>query len=98
MQNLHREHLIRHASGDPKRQFVYGFYLFYIINPDDKESYQPIGDLQMFENEWFEVEIKPAVNWGLSPTNLSSSTIPHFLCDDIDADYGDCDLDGKNNH
>lgn len=34
MQTLHKEQLIRHASGDMKRPFLYGFYLFYIVCSD----------------------------------------------------------------
>lgn len=96
MQNLNKEHFIRHASGEVRRQFLFGFYLFYIINSDEKDAVQTvIGDLQVFENEWFEVEIKAALNWGLPITNLPINNIPHFLCDDINADYSDCDLDGN---
>ncbi|XP_049824160.1 GATOR complex protein Iml1 isoform X3 [Aethina tumida] len=100
LHTLHREQLIRHASGDPHRHPVYGFYLFYIV-VDDTVAWI---DLSSFENEWMEVEIKPALNWGLttSPTalNVPSSFperdhgVPHFLCDNIDAEYSDCDLDG----
>lgn len=31
MQALQREHLIRHASGDHKKEFIYGFYLYYVM-------------------------------------------------------------------
>lgn len=61
----------------------------------------------MFENEWMEVEVKPPLNWGLStspmalkvPNSVSDREqgVPHFLCEDIDAEYSDCDLDGKIN-
>lgn len=40
MQILHKDHLIRHASGDPKSPFIYGFYLFYIL-PVDKGKLTP---------------------------------------------------------
>jgi len=33
MQGLHKEKLIKHASGDASKPFVYGFYLFCIV-PD----------------------------------------------------------------
>ncbi|KAJ8938711.1 hypothetical protein NQ318_007999, partial [Aromia moschata] len=74
------------------------------INADDKDAFLPSGDLQSFENEWMEVEVKSPLNWGLnvSPTALQvphtfsdrEQGVPHFLCDDIDAEYSDCDLDG----
>ncbi|XP_074029674.1 GATOR complex protein Iml1 isoform X2 [Leptinotarsa decemlineata] len=106
MQTLYKEQLIRHASGDPKKQFVYGFHLFYIVSndKDDKENFIPSGDLQIFQNDWMEVEVKPPLNWGLTTPSTSLQVpnshldrdqgIPHFLCEDIDAEYADCDLDG----
>lgn len=138
MQGLHKEKLVRHASGDQKKPFLYGFYLFYIIVPDksekgnnlvdtnvllffnvqavlylfldEKESFQPSGDSESFENEFLEVEINPALNWGLSSSNNFSIPIaeserevgvPHFLRDNIDPDYAEVDADGRyyaNNH
>lgn len=143
MQGLHKEKLIRHASGDQKKTFLYGFYLFYIVPDksekgnnfcyvccsfellrlkqpvdrnvfnfkaifylflDEKDSFQPSGDSESFENEFLEVEINPALNWGLSSSNKFSLPIvesereigvPHFLCDNIDPDYGEVDADGR---
>ncbi|XP_018575456.1 GATOR complex protein DEPDC5 isoform X3 [Anoplophora glabripennis] len=106
MQTLHKEQLIRHGSGDVQRSFLYGFYLFYIVysDKDDKDILQPCGDIQGFENEWMEVEVKPPLNWGLNtspvalkvPNSVSDRErgVPHFLCEDIDAEYSDCDVDG----
>ncbi|KAJ8973342.1 hypothetical protein NQ317_004654 [Molorchus minor] len=106
MQSLHKENLIRHAAGNATSPFLFGFYLFYIISndKDEKDAFQPNGDLQSFENEWMEVEVKPPLNWGLtiSPVSLQvpytfsdrDHGVPHFLCEDIDAEYSDCDLDG----
>ncbi|KAG5888099.1 hypothetical protein JTB14_021899 [Gonioctena quinquepunctata] len=106
MQTLHKDQLIRHASGDPKKQFLYGFFLFYIVSNDkeDKEAFQPSSDVQIFQNDWMEVEVKPPLNWGLTTPSTSLQVpnsfsdrdqgIPHFLCEDIDAEYADCDLDG----
>lgn len=52
-----------------------------------------------------EVEVKPSLNWSLPtpsgtlqvPNSFSDveQGVPHFLCDDIDANYLDCDLEGK---
>ncbi|XP_050310253.1 GATOR complex protein Iml1 isoform X3 [Anthonomus grandis grandis] len=129
MKGLHKDNLIRHASGDPNKPFIYGFFLFYIVPDrcekgtnekwpdrilnlmilDDKDWFQPIGDLERFENEFLEVEIKPALKWGLStgtdvnnvpiqgfPTvsEEKEAGVPHFLCDNIDSDYADIDSDG----
>ncbi|ERL90115.1 hypothetical protein D910_07469 [Dendroctonus ponderosae] len=106
MQGLHKEKLIRHASGDPKKPFIYGFYLFFIspdkCEKDDKESFQPNGDSESFENEFLEVEIHPPLDWGrpkLPPNNIPISNsdkereVPHFLCNDIDPEYAEVDAD-----
>lgn len=52
-----------------------------------------------------EVEVKPPLNWGIPlPTALlevpnsfaaGEQGVPHFLCDEIDSNYSDCDLDGE---
>ncbi|CAG9760851.1 unnamed protein product [Ceutorhynchus assimilis] len=110
MQSLHKERLIRHASGDPKRPFLYGFFLFYILPlKPEKDTFKPCGELERFQNDFIEVEIKPALNWGLSTFTQAASGstsnipiagaeqetgVPHFLCDDIDPEYGEVDFDG----
>lgn len=57
----------------------------------------PLGDLESFENEWVEVEMRPPKGWcePTSPTTLSSpvsscdaideSNVPPFLRDNIDS-------------
>lgn len=70
---------------------------------DNKDGFQPIGDLEAFENEWLEVEIRPPINWGLavSPTALNvpnanlerEQGVPHYLCQEIDLSYLQSDLD-----
>jgi len=53
----------------------------------DGEFLQPLGDLQSFENEWLEVEVKHPTGWRQSmPTSPSSElpsspkVTPKFLC------------------
>ncbi|KAK9890698.1 hypothetical protein WA026_012049 [Henosepilachna vigintioctopunctata] len=106
MQELLIEQLICHASGNRTRTFEFGYFLFYICGPtekDDKDTFQPTGDLCSFENEWVEVEIKPALHWGIqqTPTNLNPAIystgeygVPHFLCEDINVDYAEEDVKG----
>ncbi|KAF7279176.1 hypothetical protein GWI33_007586 [Rhynchophorus ferrugineus] len=101
MQGLHKEKLIRHASGDMLKPFLYGLFLFYIVDKDD--PFKPNGDLDAFENEYLELEIKPALNWGLSNSpgavkipkaaNDREAGVPHFLCDVIDLDYSEADME-----
>lgn len=62
-----------------------------------------LGDLQSFENEWLEVEVRPPLNWGLNTSETSMDVpnsrhnrevgVPHFLCDDIDTAYLQGELD-----
>jgi len=99
--------LICHASGEFGKAFVFGFYLFHIVqtDKDDKDYLSPLGDLQSFENEWLEVEIRSPLNWGrtTAPGALNVPNayrnrevgVPHFLCDDIDTAYlqGEIDSD-----
>lgn len=71
----------------------------------DEKEFQPCGDVQIFENEWMEIEVKPPLNWGFPistvtqqvPNSFSNieTGVPHFLCEEIDASYSDCDLEGK---
>lgn len=107
MQGLHKDKLIRHASGDHNKPFIYGFYLFYILpdksDKEDKDAFQPSGDSEMFENEFLEVEVKSALNWGHSVSQETShipikgteksSYVPHFLCEEIDPEYSEVDVD-----
>lgn len=58
---------------------------FYLLI--DGEFLQPLGDLQSFENEWLEVEVKHPTSWRQSmPTSPSSEfpsspkVTPKFLC------------------
>ncbi|XP_043506700.1 GATOR complex protein Iml1 isoform X3 [Frieseomelitta varia] len=101
MNGMIQDKLICHASGDFSKPFILGFYLYHIVQ--DKENqragdyFSPLGDLQSFENEWVEVEIKTPKGWcepslpgSLSPMTISScdtvdeSNVAPFLKDDLD--------------
>ncbi|XP_017880902.1 GATOR complex protein DEPDC5 isoform X2 [Ceratina calcarata] len=75
MNGMIQDKLICHASGDFSKPFILGFYLYHIVQ--DKENqragdyYSPLGDLQSFENEWVEVEIKAPKGW-CEPTSPAS--------------------------
>ena len=70
---------------------------------EEKEVSIPCYDIQSFENEWMEVELKPALNWGLSDStnalNIPTASndweqgVPHFLCEEIDIAYLQGDMD-----
>uniref|UniRef100_A0A1B6F1V2 DEP domain-containing protein n=1 Tax=Cuerna arida TaxID=1464854 RepID=A0A1B6F1V2_9HEMI len=87
MEDLRQQKLISHASGDAKRPFIVGFHLYHIVNYDpNKDEPKPLKDLQSFESEWLEVEMKPptappAVPLFLSdslPTQCRGSAGPHY--------------------
>ncbi|KAK9298141.1 hypothetical protein QLX08_008454 [Tetragonisca angustula] len=92
MNGMIQDKLICHASGDFSKPFILGFYLYHIVQ--DKENqragdyFSPLGDLQSFENEWVEVEIKAPKGWcepsspGSFPPMSSPMTISS--CDTVD--------------
>ncbi|KAG5345319.1 DEPD5 protein, partial [Acromyrmex heyeri] len=102
MKEMIQDKLICHASGDFSQPFILGFYLYHIVQ--DKENQKaadysaPLGNLQSFENEWVEIEMRPSKGWcePISSTTVSTvstipscdtideSNVPSFLRDDID--------------
>ncbi|KAK2575080.1 hypothetical protein KPH14_008813 [Odynerus spinipes] len=92
MKGMIQEKLICHASGDFSKSFILGFYLYHIVQ--DKENQKaadyspPLGDLQSFENEWIEVEMKPPKGWCEPTTTTSLPTVSSPIsipnCDTID--------------
>ncbi|KAJ8683106.1 hypothetical protein QAD02_018898 [Eretmocerus hayati] len=76
MKAMIQEKLICHASGDPSKPFVLGFYLYHIVQDRDSQKgadYSPaLGDLQSFENEWVEVEMQAPKGW-CEPQSSSNS-------------------------
>nr|CAD7428626.1 unnamed protein product [Timema monikensis] len=93
-----KEHYICHASGDFSHPFIVGFYLYHLVHPEkegqkDPEYLQPLGDLESFENEWIEVEVKHPGGWrqGACPQALEAG-VPKFLRDTLP---GSCDEDAE---
>ncbi|XP_077271177.1 GATOR complex protein Iml1 isoform X8 [Temnothorax americanus] len=90
MKGMIQDKLICHASGDFSQPFVLGFYLYHIVQ--DKENQKaadysaPLGNLQSFENEWVEVEMRPPKGWCESTSSTTVSTVPAITipCDTID--------------
>nr|CAD7589464.1 unnamed protein product [Timema genevievae] len=96
MESMLKEHYICHASGDFSHPFIVGFYLYHLVHPEkegqkDPEYLQPLGDLESFENEWIEVEVKHPGGWrqGACPQALEAG-VPKFLRDTLP---GSCDED-----
>ncbi|KAL0108776.1 hypothetical protein PUN28_014128 [Cardiocondyla obscurior] len=99
MKGMIQDKLICHASGDFSQPFVLGFYLYHVVH--DKENQKaadysaPLGNLQSFENEWVEVEMRAPKGWcepisstistpAIPSDAIDESNVPHFLRDDID--------------
>ncbi|XP_073982946.1 GATOR complex protein Iml1 isoform X2 [Rhodnius prolixus] len=85
MQEMIKEKLICHASGDFSQKFIIGFYLYHIVKGSKDEAKgdsESVGDLQGFENEWVEVEIKEDVDQDPLPSFLRT-TLPH-PCSQVD--------------
>lgn len=92
MNGMIQDKLICHASGDFSKPFILGFYLYHIVQ--DKENqragdyFSPLGDLQSFENEWIEVEIKAPKGWCEPSLPVSfppmSSPMTISSCDTVD--------------
>uniref|UniRef100_A0A182MHG8 DEPDC5 C-terminal domain-containing protein n=1 Tax=Anopheles culicifacies TaxID=139723 RepID=A0A182MHG8_9DIPT len=84
LEEMRRNRLICHASGDFNKPVVAGFCLYYIVR-QEKESPEyvpPLGDLAAFENEWMEVEIRhPDLTRPVDPHDRG---VPTFLRDSID--------------
>ncbi|XP_052897957.1 GATOR complex protein Iml1 [Anopheles moucheti] len=84
LEEMRRNRLICHASGDFNKPVVAGFCLYYIVR-QEKESPEyvpPLGDLSAFENEWMEVEIRhPDLTRPVDPHDRG---VPTFLCESID--------------
>ena len=53
MEQMLARNLIRHCSGDTSKTFMYGFYLYYILEKDNSSPYQ--GDRFAFNCDWIEV-------------------------------------------
>lgn len=78
--------MICHASGEIKKPIVPGYFLYYIVLQDkkSKDYAKPLGDLEAFENEWMEIEMKYD-NIG----NPKEANVPQFLHDTVEINFLD---------
>uniref|UniRef100_A0A1I8PYI3 DEP domain-containing protein n=1 Tax=Stomoxys calcitrans TaxID=35570 RepID=A0A1I8PYI3_STOCA len=81
LEQMRKEKMICHASGDFSKPIIPGFYLYYIAQQDKnaKDYAPPLNDLSAFENEWMEIELLGCSNLWLDETQLPR--IPNFLKD-----------------
>ncbi|XP_034240343.1 GATOR complex protein Iml1 isoform X2 [Thrips palmi] len=104
LQKMLTDKLICHASGDFSHPLRIGFYLYHIVPDYDQQKdgdfgSAPLGDIQSFENEWLEVEVRHPTNWvqsatgsidnvpnspTLPPTYPPLSPLPKFLHDTME--------------
>lgn len=81
LENMRKERMICHASGNWDKPVIPGFYLYYIAIQDPTKDYTPpLGDLMAFENEWMEVEIQGG-EFDTNQEDPNESAIPNFLRD-----------------
>lgn len=73
--------MICHASGDPSKPIIAGYYLYYIVVQDkkSKEYSKPLCDLEAFENEWLEVELKLE-----KVEDPKEANVPKFLHENVE--------------
>lgn len=78
--------MICHASGEISKSIVPGYILYYIVLQDtkSKDYAKPLGDLEAFENEWMEIELK----YDSVPT-AKESNVPRFLDDSVEMHFLD---------
>ena len=55
MEQLLEQNYIRHASGDTRVRFRYGFYLYCLVEKDNMGALSYQGDIHAFSNDWIEV-------------------------------------------
>ena len=80
LEKMLSDKLICHASGDFGHPLRIGFYLYHIVSEHDQQkdgdmSSAPLGDIQSFENEWLEVEVRHPTLW-TQPNLVSADNIP----------------------
>lgn len=83
---MRREGMICHASGEISKPIVSGYFLYYIVSQDtkSKDYAKPLGDLEAFENEWMEIELKHD-----HVPNTKEAKVPRFLHDSVEMHFLD---------
>ncbi|XP_026277578.1 GATOR complex protein Iml1 isoform X3 [Frankliniella occidentalis] len=81
LEKMLSEKLICHASGDHTQPLKIGFYLYHIVSDHDHQkdgdsSSALFGDIQSFENEWLEVEVRHPTNW-MPPASGGVDNVPN---------------------
>lgn len=76
--------MICHASGDLSKPIVLGYFLYFIMIQDKKlkDYVKPLCDLEAFENEWMEIELKAE-----RITDPRESSVPYFLHDIVEMNF-----------
>jgi len=85
MEDMLARNMIRHASGDSKFRFLYGFYLYYMVEKDNNSS-SYLGDKYAFNSDWIEVGLelfRPERDDMDSGNCLDEGTNANFLQENI---------------
>ncbi|EAT34884.1 AAEL012917-PA, partial [Aedes aegypti] len=84
LEDMRRNRMICHASGEYSKPVIPGFCLYYIMqqNKESRDYLPPLGDLEAFENEWMEVEVQhPDLQRPIDPIDVG---VQPFLRETID--------------
>ncbi|XP_063239930.1 GATOR complex protein Iml1 isoform X2 [Bacillus rossius redtenbacheri] len=90
MEDMMKEQMVCHASGDFSFPFVVGFYLYHFVQQDRDaqkdagDCRRPLGDLENFENEWLEAAVRHPTGWQAAPPAPPEDlegAVPPFLRD-----------------
>ena len=58
MEDMLARNMIKHASGDPRAKFLYGFHLYYVSNEQSQVSSPYQGDMWAYRSDWIEVGLE----------------------------------------
>ena len=79
--------MLRHASGNPSHPFLYGFYLYYVVERAwegrEQGSGQYQGDMEAFSNDWVEVGLEYFRPESEEQEDAMGADPPNFLKPDI---------------
>ena len=58
MEDMLARNMIRHASGDPRAKFLYGFHMYYICTEQGQAASPYQGDMWAYRSDWIEVGLE----------------------------------------
>ena len=58
MEDMLARNMIKHASGDPRAKFLYGFHLYYVSTEQGQVASPYQGDMWAYRSDWIEVGLE----------------------------------------